>query len=99
MDQVGALLGGMALFGIAVDGVLRMTEKPSRKFPSCFTCNSRMKAIATPRLMPGVVSNHLGMHRLPNEVASLFVCPKGHYRLWYVPEFGTINKFFFREGL
>jgi hypothetical protein len=100
MDQVGALLGGFALLGLTVEGIIRKIEKSSRKFPWCWTCGRHMQASERPMLMPGEVSNHLGKHGLPTGAASLFICPKGHYRLWYVPGFGETEKpFFLREGL
>ena len=100
MDQVGALLGGFALLGLTVEGIIRKVEKPARTFPWCKTCGKNMRAVILPRLMPGELSSHLGKHSLPTEAATLYVCPKGHYRLWFVPKLGNTEKaFFLREAL
>ena len=100
MDHVGALLGGFALLGLTVDGILRKFAKPPKKFPSCWTCGSHMTAVGLPKFMPGEVVNHLDKHGLPTVTASRFICPKGHYQLWFVPRFGnTETPFFFREEL
>jgi len=100
MDQVGALLGGCALLGLTVEGIIRKVEKPPRTFPWCLTCGRNMKTVALPRLMPGELSSHLGRHSLPTEAAMLYVCPKEHYRLWFVPKLGNTEKaFLLREAL
>jgi len=100
MDYVGALLGGMALFGIITDGLLRKVAKPHRKFPWCWTCGLEMTAVSLPKFMPGEVVNHLGKYGLPTGIASRFICPKGHYQLWFIPKLGNTERpFFFREEL
>jgi len=100
MDKVGALLGGLVLLGFAVDGIIRKIEKSFKTFPWCKTCGLNMHAVELPRLMPGEVSNHLDKYGLPTIAASRFVCPKGHYHLWYIPGFGNTEKpFFFREEM
>ena len=100
MDQVGALLGGFALLGLTVEGILRKVEKPIRRFPWCTTCGKNLETAALPRLMPGELSSHLGRHSLPTEAATLYVCPNRHYRLWFVPKLGNTEKAFFqREAL
>jgi len=100
MDHVGALLGGFALLGIVTDGLLRTVEKKARKFPWCKTCGKNMIAAGLPKFMPGEVVNHLDKYGLPTIVASRFICPKGHYQLWFVPRFGNTEKaFFLREEL
>jgi hypothetical protein len=100
MDYVGALLGGFALLGLTVDGILRKFAKSARKFPWCRTCGLNMNAAGLPMVMPGEVVNHLTKHGLPTAAASRFICPKGHYQLWFVPRFGnTENAFFLREEL
>jgi hypothetical protein len=100
MDHVGVLLGGMALFGIAVDGLLRKIEKKARKFPYCRTCGLNMNAAGPSKFMPGEVSRYLEQNNLPAIAASRFVCPKGHYQLWFIPKFGNTEKaFFLKEEL
>jgi hypothetical protein len=100
MDHVGALLGGLALLGIVTDGLLRQVDKRARKFPWCKTCGTNMTAAGLPKFMPGELVNHLDKHGLPTVVASRFICPKGHYQLWFVPKFGNTEKaFFLREEL
>lgn len=100
MDQVGAILGSFVLLGITVDGILRKVAKPSRKFPSCFQCGNHMTSAGQSKFMPGEVSRHLDKHGLPTIAASRFICPNGHYQLWFVPRFGNTEKaFFFREEL
>ena len=97
MDYVGALLGGFVLLGVTVDGVLRKFAKPARKFPWCWTCGNHMTAVGLPKFMPGEVVNHLDKYGLPTVVASRFICPKGHYQLWFVPRFGNTEKAFFLQ--
>jgi hypothetical protein len=100
MDHVGVLLGSMALFGITVDGLLRIVEKKARKFPYCRTCGLIMNTAGTSKFMPGEVSRYLEQYNLPAVAASRLVCPKGHYQLWFIPKFGNTEKaFFLREEL
>ena len=100
MDYVGSLLGGFALLGIIVEGLLRKVEKPPRKFPWCKTCGMNMTTAGPSKFMPGEVSRHLDQHNLPTEAASRFMCPNGHYQLWFIPKFGNTGKaFFLREEL
>ena len=100
MDQIGAMLGSFALLGITVDGLLRKVAKPARKFPWCRTCGKNMIAVGLTKFMPGEVVNHLEQHGLPTGVASRFLCPNGHYQLWFVPKLGnTEQPFFLREEL
>jgi hypothetical protein len=100
MDYVGAFLGGTALLGITIDGLLRKFEKKTQKFPTCRICGSQMIATGISRFVPGEVSNHLEQHGLPTAAACRFVCPKGHYHLWYIPRFGNTEKpFFFKEEM
>ncbi len=100
MDYVGVLLGGCALLGITVDGLLRKFEKPVRKFPWCRTCGMNMTIAEPSKVMPGEVSRHLDKYNLPTLAASRFKCPKGHYQLWFIPKFGNTEKaFFLREEL
>ena len=100
MDYVGALLGGFALLGLTVEGLLRKVEKSSRKFPTCMTCGTHMLTVGLPKFMPGEVVNHLDKYGLPTATASRYICPKGHYQLWFVPRFGNTEKpFFLREEL
>jgi hypothetical protein len=100
MDQVGALLGGFALLGIIVDMLLKKFGRTSSKFPQCRSCGRQMQTAGLPMFMPGAVVNHLDMHGLPTAAASRFICPNGHYQLWYVPRFGNTEKaFFLKEEL
>ena len=100
MDSVGAFLGGLALLGITVDELLRKVEKSSRKFPWCRKCGLNMVNVSLPKFMPGEVINHLDKYGLPTIAASRFICPKGHYQLWFVPRFGnTEQAFFLKEEL
>jgi hypothetical protein len=100
MDYVGAFLGGTALLGLTLDGILKRFDKKTSKFPSCKTCGSHMLAIGLSKFIPGEVSNHLDKYGLPTATVSRFVCPKGHYHLWYIPRFGNTEKpFFFKEEL
>jgi hypothetical protein len=100
MDYVGALLGSFALLGLTVDTVLRKVAKPARKFPWCRTCDTNMIAAGLPKFMPGEVVRYLDKYGLPTIVASRFICPKGHYQLWFVPKLGnTEQPFFMKEGL
>jgi hypothetical protein len=100
MDYVGVLLGGFVLLGLFTDGLLRRLEKPAQKFPSCRTCGNHMITVGLPKFMPGEVLNHLDKYGLPTVAASRFICPKGHYQLWFVPRFGnTEQAFFLKEEL
>jgi len=56
-----------------------------------------MFAAGMPKFVPGPVSNHLDQHGLPTIAASRFICPKGHYQLWFVPKFGNTEKAFFMK--
>lgn len=95
MDQLGYLLGGLAVLGISVNELLRKVERSSRKFPSCITCGKNMEHTPVPNVLPDAVIRYLDEHQLTTPVVSRYVCPKGHYRLWYVPRFGRIEKAFF----
>jgi hypothetical protein len=100
MDYVGALLGGLALLGITIEGLLRTVEKSARKFPWCSTCGMNMNTVGLSKFMPGDVSRYLDRYDLPTVAASKFICPKGHYQLWFIPKFGNTEKaFFLREEL
>ena len=100
MDPVGSILGGLLLLGITVDGLLRKFEKPARKFPWCRTCGLNMNTAEPSKVMPGDVSRHLEHHDLPTQAATMYVCPKRHYQLWFIPKFGNTEKpFFLREEL
>jgi len=100
MDHVGVLLGSMALFGITVDGLLRKIEKKARKFPYCRTCVLNMNAAGPSKFMPGEVSRYLDQYNLPTLAASRFMCPKGHYQLWFIPKFGNTERpFFLKEEM
>jgi ribosomal protein L34E len=100
MDHVGAILGGFALLGITVDGLLRKFEKKAQKFPYCRTCGNNMLTAGLPKFMPGEVLKHLDEHNLPTGAAARFICPKGHYQLWFIPKLGNTEKaFFLREEL
>jgi len=95
MDQMGYLLGGLAVLGITVNEVLRKVEKSSRKFPSCWTCGKHMVQTPVPNVMPDAVIRYLDEHELTTPVVSRYICPKGDYKLWYIPRFGQIEKPFF----
>ena len=100
IDHVGVMLGSFAVLGIVVDGLLRKFEKKARKFPYCRTCGNNMLTAGLPKFMPGEVLNHLDKYGLPTVAASRFICPKGHYQLWFVPRFGNTEKaFFLKEEL
>jgi len=100
MDYVGSFLGGLAILGIIFDMLLRRFQKSARKFPWCRTCGNNMITVGLPKFMPGEVIRHLDKYGLPVVAASRFMCPKGHYQLWFVPKFGnTENAFFLREEL
>ena len=100
MDQVGVLLGGCALLGITVDGILRKVAKPARKFPWCHDCGKNMNAARLPMFMPGEVVNHVGKYGLPTAAVSRYICPTGCYQLWFIPKLGNTERpFFLREGL
>ena len=100
MDQIGALLGGFALLGLTVDGILRKVARPRKKFPWCWTCGNQMTAVSLPKFMPGEVASHLGKYGVPTGIASRYICPKGHYQLWFVPKLGNTDEpFVMREQL
>ena len=100
MDYVGALLGGFALLGLTVDGILRKVAKPLKKFPWCWTCGKKMDAAGLPMLMPGEVARHLDKHGLPTAITSRFICPNKHYQLWFIPKLGnTEEPFILKEQL
>ena len=100
MDYVGALLASFVVFGFVVDGLLRKGQKKSRKFPYCRTCGKDMFTAGIPKFVPGEVSNFLDKYGLPTVAASRFICPEGHYQLWFIPKFGNTEKaFFLREEL
>jgi len=100
MDYVGSFLGGLAILGIISDRLLSKFEKSARKFPWCHTCGKNMITAGLPKFMPGEVLKHLDKHGLPAATASRFICPKGHYQLWFVPRFGNTEKaFFLKEEL
>lgn len=100
MDFVGFFLGGLALLGMLTERIVGKAQKPARKFPWCRTCGSQMITVGLPKFMPGEVVNHLGKYGLPTFVASRFICPKGHYQLWFVPGFGNTERtLFFKEEL
>ena len=95
MDQMGYLLGGLAVLGITVNEVLRKVEKTSRKFPSCWKCGKHMVQTPVPNVLPDAVIRYLEEYQLTTTVVSRYVCLRGCYRLWYVPPFGQIEKAFF----
>ena len=100
MDYVGSFLGGLALLGIITDRLLSKYEKSARKFPWCKTCGKNMITAGLPKFMPGEVISYLDKYGLPTVTASRFICPKGHYQLWFVPRFGNTEKaFFLKEEL
>jgi hypothetical protein len=101
MDSVGSILGGLALLGIITDRLLSKVEKRARKFPWCRTCgNNMITVVGLPKFMPGEVIRHLDKYGLPAVAASRFICPKGHYQLWFIPRFGnTEQAFFLKEEL
>ena len=100
MDYVGAFLGGLALLGITVDGLLRKVERSARKFPWCRTCGKNMVNVTLPKVLPIEVVKYLDKYELPAVVTSRFICPKGDYQLWFIPRFGNTEKaFFLREEL
>ena len=99
-DQVGYFLGGLAVFAIGVNEVLRKVGKSFRKFLCCMTCGKELKQTPVPNVMPDAVIRYLDQHQLTTPVVSRYECPKGHYRLWYIPRFGQIEKaFFLREAM
>jgi hypothetical protein len=100
MDYVGALLGSFVVFGFVVDVFLRKGHKKSQKFPCCRTCDKPMFTAGIPKVVPSEVSNYLDKYGLPTLAASRFICPEGHYQLWFVPKFGNTEKaFFLKEEL
>ena len=98
MTYVGALLGSLAVFGLFVEWILRKVAKPRRKFPYCWECGLTMPTAVLPKFMPGEVLSYLDKYGLPTAAASRFICPKGHYQLWFVPKFGNTEKAFFLKG-
>ena len=100
MDYVGSLLGGLLLLGVVTDGLLRKVGKKARKFPCCRTCDREMYRAGPAKFMPGEVSRYLEQHNLPTQAACRFICPNGHYQLWFIPKFGNTEKaFFLKEEL
>ena len=100
MDDPGIFLGGLILFGIVSDRILKRVSESGRRFPWCRTCGKNMESVALPKDLPEGVRNYLDNHGLPTIVVSRFVCPKGDYQLWYIPKFGNAEKpFFLREEL
>ena len=100
MAEVGLFLGTFAFLGLIMERLVGKSGKAARRFPSCLTCGSHMTTVSLPKFMPGEVVNHLDKHGLPTAAASRFICPKGHYQLWYVPRFGnTESPFFLKEQL
>lgn len=100
MEYVGSMLGGVAIAGIISDKLLSKFKKPARKFPCCKTCGNNMITVGLPKFMPGVVLSYLDKYGMPACAASRFICPKGHYQLWFVPKFGNTEKaFFLREEM
>ena len=100
MNDVGLFLGGLVVLGIVSDRLLRRFNKSARKFPWCRDCGKNMVTVGLPKIMPGEVIRYLDQHRLPAVAASRFMCPKGHYQLWFVPKFGNTERaFFLKEEL
>src|SRR5687768_11691784 len=100
MDQLCYLLGGLAVLGITVNDILRKVEKSSRKLPWCRTCSKNMEKTPVPNVLPDAVIRYLDKHQLTTPVVSRFMCPKGDYKLWYIPRFGQIEKpFFLKEEM
>ena len=100
MDYVGSLLGGLMLLGFGMERLLSKVMKSARKFPCCKTCGMHMYTAGPSMFMPGEVSRYLEQHNLPTLAASRFMCPKGHYQLWFIPKFGNTEKaFFLKEEL
>ena len=100
IDHVGVMLGSFAVLGFVMDGLLRKVSKKAQKFPYCRTCGVNMLAVGIPKFMPSEVSNYLDKYGLPTIAASRFICPRGHYQLWFIPKFGNTEKaFFLREEL
>jgi hypothetical protein len=98
MDLVSYFLGGLVLLGMTANGLLKRIEKSTHKFPSCRTCGKPMARVPLPRVLPAEVLSHLDRYQLPAAAASRFICPKGDYQLWYIPQFGNQEKaFFLRE--
>jgi hypothetical protein len=97
IDQVGVMLGSFAVLGIVVDGLLRKVPQKAQKFPYCRTCGKSMVATGISKFVPGEVSNFLDKYGLPTIAASRFICPNGHYQLWFVPKFGNTEKAFFMK--
>ena len=98
MDQViSYVLGGLLVLGFAVNGLLWKVQKSFRKFPWCWDCDRHMEVKPVSNVLPDAVYRYLDEHRLPTSVVSRYECPRGHYRLWYVPRFGQIEKAFFHK--
>ena len=99
MAEVGFFLGSFAFLAMIMER-LAGRAKSAPKFPSCLTCRSHMTAVNLPKFMPGEVTNYLDKYNLPTSVVFRFICPKGHYQLWYVPRLGnTESPFFMKEEL
>jgi hypothetical protein len=101
MADVGYFLGVLMILGFAVLGLLPKVEKSSRWVPQCRGCKKSMKQTPVPNVLPDALIRYLDQHQLTTSVVSRFECPKGiHYKLWYVPRFGFIEKaFFLREEM
>lgn len=100
MDNVGIFLGGLIILGVVSDHVLKKVSESGRQFPWCRTCGKNMISVAVPKDLPVEVRTHLDRYSLPTIVVSRFICPKGHYQLWYIPRFGgTERAFFFKEEI
>ena|SRR5687768_2085449 len=101
MADLGYFLGGLMILGFAVLLLLPKVEKSSRWTPTCSGCKKSMKQTPVPNVLPDALIRYLDQHQLTTSVVSRFVCPKGiHYKLWYVPRFGFIDKpFFLREEM
>jgi hypothetical protein len=94
------LLCVLVVLAATSDRILRKFETSSRKFPWCRTCGRHMASDQLPRTLPDEVRKHLDKYGLPQVIVSKFICPKGHYRLWYVPKVSsTENPFFYKEEL
>ena len=95
MADVGYLLGGLMVLGFTVNGLLWKVSKPSQKFLSCWKCRRKLEQKPVPNVLPDAVITYLDKHQLTTSVVSRYECPKGCYRLWYIPRFGQIEKAFF----
>jgi hypothetical protein len=101
MTDAGVLLlFVLAILAAMSDRLLRKFETPSGKFPWCRTCGKNMVRDEQTRPVPDEVRKYMVKNELPLIVLSKFICPKGHYRLWYVPKVSsTENPFFYKEEL